>query len=569
MDFACIWERFPIEYSNNSHQLVSKYENSSINCKESYEKHPILRKISNLLVSGVTQNAAIATWKHYKYETVKLACYRARYGDLNLLNTRDQVEEHFKKYGRREGRSQSCEGLNINFVNKIIESFFVHGKYGKDDVEKKKFNRGVHNVVYGAVSQGSKCHREINMIDVHYQSTTMTARNMDDTIGLFRKMFFLYPNASNFVKIECETFIKDQHSLSMYLEQTLPDYWGNCGEKRLLDGEQFLYAKRGFYSISNFALQTFITKWGNNFRFKKTWSHISEEEKIGRFYNHFNIYLTCSQWEVSSYDFSSINVAYYPHLPICELHEEENVSFPQNIDIVITICRGSCSHVIRDVRWLLSRNVKVRIFAYHKCGWNFHCSSLAKFSDIYVETHVLKNVGRCDHTMSHFMFSHYKNFSDFVYFTKDTLSAWNFPRTSQHSLFYAASLYGFSCGTPLYQETTNVLRSFLPMRYSSPSVHENMSNDTTFRSMNLDSFLQEHEFDLRSKNVKSWTVCYGGIFVTKKERILHYSRSFYEKIKYTLSRGDNIIESHYMERMWAQMFAYSRMKCKSRCFICE
>ena len=107
------------------------------------------------------------------------------------------------------------------------------------------------------------------------------------------------------------------------------------------------------------------------------------------------------------------------------------------------------------------------------------------------------------------------------------------------------------------------------MRYSSPSVHENMSNDTTFSSMNLDSFLQEHEFDLRSKNVKSWTVCYGGIFVTKKERILHYSRYFYEKMKYTLSRGDNIIESHYMERLWAQMFAHSRMKCKSRCFICE
>jgi len=50
-------------------------------------------------------------------------------------------------------------------------------------------------------------------------------------------------------------------------------------------------------------------------------------------------------------------------------------------------------------------------------------------------------------------------------------------------------------------------------------------------------------------------LCLGGSFAVTRYQIYRHSLQMYENIEQSLTRGDNIIESHYAERTWAGLFS--------------
>jgi len=79
----------------------------------------------------------------------------------------------------------------------------------------------------------------------------------------------------------------------------------------------------------------------------------------------------------------------------------------------------------------------------------------------------------------------------------------------------------------------------------------------------------DHEFKSPIKDQGEWLksvhttlpqpmtqVCYGGVFVTAAKQIRKRGSKVWSSIEKSLSRGDNIQESHYAERSWAGLLAY-------------
>ena len=50
---------------------------------------------------------------------------------------------------------------------------------------------------------------------------------------------------------------------------------------------------------------------------------------------------------------------------------------------------------------------------------------------------------------------------------------------------------------------------------------------------------------------KAIPVCYGGMFAAKKKQILNQPEQVWQNVVTSLGRGNNILEGHYAERLWA------------------
>ena len=50
-------------------------------------------------------------------------------------------------------------------------------------------------------------------------------------------------------------------------------------------------------------------------------------------------------------------------------------------------------------------------------------------------------------------------------------------------------------------------------------------------------------------------VCYRGSFAVQKKQFLNHRKEAWEKMVSSLSRGDNIAEGHYSERLWASILS--------------
>jgi len=75
---------------------------------------------------------------------------------------------------------------------------------------------------------------------------------------------------------------------------------------------------------------------------------------------------------------------------------------------------------------------------------------------------------------------------------------------------------------------------------------ENFNNE---KFPNLKSFEEGIGF-VMPKAAQILPVCYGGSFAVKKGNILIQSEEVWSRVEKVLSRADNIIEGHYMERLW-------------------
>ena len=560
MNYTCYWLTNTDLHHLAYHELIDHYalygrfENRPMSCGNlNIHEKKFMRLNENLQNGNIIEVMKIMNKIDSEDSFVPLACYSMRYKDLRNFSA-NELRDHYEQFGKNEERSRSCEGFNIATIDKFRHSLITRKKVSTKSIfgVSNKF----HGVVFGALVSNAKCFRGISTIDVYFHFNIEHIQNiLEATIGLFKKMVKLYPKASHYVKIDCDTYIKDQHALATFIKDRSPLYWGGCQNTLnmlRIDGKPLSYAQGGIYSLSARVVKYVIAQAQIIDNSQAIGPGHNEDAMIGAACKRLNISLTCAGWIVSNFGFSSTSIAYHPHLPKCNMKEYGGLT-PKSIDLVITSCKGSCSHLARQIHWFTTHNMIVHVYLFEKCGVNSHCLNLANLAIASFRAIKISNVGRCDHTMAYFLQERYYSLSDIVFFVKDTLSSWNFPRTPKSSMLSIASLYGFSCATPLYKESLENMNRYLPKTYSSPSVHMHSSDDTPFLYSSWEDFLYQHNVSQRQQ----LTVCYGGSYMVRPALIHKYPKYFFQKISMSLSRGNNIVESHYMERLWADLFTDS------------
>lgn len=233
------------------------------------------------------------------------------------------------------------------------------------------------------------------------------------------------------------------------------------------------------------------------------------------------------------------------------------------------------SHCENDLSWISNFSQDFNVESVHiftKCGNSVQgAPPMAKLVR-------LPNVGRCDHSFVTYItsylegeVSHNSNYEDhIVFFLKDDMSDRNEHQHGKWNDFLfmirvASSSNGFSCG--ITQGTaggfdlssyhdTEMLLSFSRDGYE--SFHHRYNSDSAqFKSSfsNLGDFYRYiTEGDVTGLPQIS-QVCYGGVFATKVSNIVKVKMSIWRSAEHALSRGNNIEEGHFMERLWAVLLS--------------
>jgi len=197
----------------------------------------------------------------------------------------------------------------------------------------------------------------------------------------------------------------------------------------------------------------------------------------------------------------------------------------------------------------------------------------------------LPNLGRCDHTYAYYitklldktMEEYGTDVEDsIVVFLKDDISYENnlaIPPSSFESMVHlASSSNGFACDRAPDISTFNyrypdILDEYSCSAYHSPYLFtftigeyerniKGYDNDvvdfTTGKYPDLGSFYNYLDVGPMPDLVQ---VCYGGVFAASVENIKKINDNTWKKVEKALSRGNNIQEGHYMERLWAPLLS--------------
>lgn len=272
-------------------------------------------------------------------------------------------------------------------------------------------------------------------------------------------------------------------------------------------------------------------------------------------------------------------------------HLKEN--FPKldttaKIDLVVSHCDLSIDWIFKWAAPLEFRNISI----FSKCGKPVvGAPENAKIIR-------LENVGRCDHTYAYFMSKYHSETkdkgagekSDFVVFFKDNDNSHR-NHYSRHKkldeMIPLAKEFGFACheetnwvwseGTPMhpicqisYFHDWDGLGKFKVEEYSrlrrdDNSEFQSQTGGTlgeyaktmgiipykrtdSMSGSKIDEIGQSNKHDIVP-------VCYGGNFMVQSSQILSRSTAFWDRIESSLSRGNNIAEGHFMERLWGTILA--------------
>lgn len=176
----------------------------------------------------------------------------------------------------------------------------------------------------------------------------------------------------------------------------------------------------------------------------------------------------------------------------------------------------------------------------------------------------LPNVGMCDHSYAYWLarMSFRVSSVDFILFLKDTTTkpdhinraAWRYPYQSAAKSMMASALRdGFGCPVHFRPPRSDwfVGRRLRMYNQKRHVVHYNFDNNARqipwlIREMsNFGKFVDALGFDLP----EVLQVCFNGVFVTMGNKV-QQQRLLWPKVEKALSRGANIIEAHFMERLW-------------------
>ena len=226
------------------------------------------------------------------------------------------------------------------------------------------------------------------------------------------------------------------------------------------------------------------------------------------------------------------------------------------------------SHCLQPLHWLINFTKGYRIthtFIISKCG------NKIEGAPIGAKIVLLPNVGRCDHTYSFFMDQLSKTISsEYVVFLKDQRSDMNLHCDgvwrSLQGMLKIASVKGFACGMkPTVSKElgaqlsayhiSDVLKSYSMSDYVyRPELYAHMTQTEKFKSnfINLGEWV--HFLETKIPETLS-EVCYGGTFVASMHSIQSQSHNVWRNMERSLSRGSNIEEGHFAERVWAGLLS--------------
>lgn len=183
----------------------------------------------------------------------------------------------------------------------------------------------------------------------------------------------------------------------------------------------------------------------------------------------------------------------------------------------------------------------------------------------------LPNKGRCDHSYVSYILNYMEeriNPDAIIFFLKDTLP-WK-PNSFEVMLESASSARGFACGIAhkdiqrigqgsydlsLFHKTNDIMK-FSIGGYSSQRRYG--ADDTNFKSgfTNLGDFYNQTLGPLLDTTLPElMPVCYRGNFAASVSNIRKVSRKVWEALEMSLSRGNNIEEGHFAERLWGILLA--------------
>lgn len=482
----------------------------------------------------------------------------------------------------------ACDGLALGAVDAAHRALRAGDAAAAADARRLPLypSTARPRVVYGAISADGRPCLSGTVADVVVPMPAAGGLPRA-TLDLLGAMLRRHPAASYYVKIDCDTALRSAHTLSAHLEAARPDYWGSCRNTllhvRLANGSYADYAQGGLYALSaRVAPRVLRAAAALAAGELRAAAEVRENEDllVGAACAHLGVPLTCAGWMVSSFGASAPSVAYHPTMPKCRLRESHQAR-PRSADVVVAACRGDCANALRHVDALAQRGVRARAFVYEKCGPAHNCRDALARAGVQARVAALDNVGRCDHTYAHHLRRAYDDLADVVLFVKDTTSAWNHPATPPATLLALAQSYGFACGTQLYQETPASLRRYLPRSYSSPSIHHHRAAGrggapggaaVPFQTPNASwrAFAAAHGGG-DARRASTFTTCYGGVFAAQRAHARRQPRARYAALEAALSRGDNIVESHYAERLWGTLLAarYRAAGCLARCPLCQ
>jgi hypothetical protein len=254
--------------------------------------------------------------------------------------------------------------------------------------------------------------------------------------------------------------------------------------------------------------------------------------------------------------------------------ERKTAIYKKEIHLVVSHCKTDLDFIEKFTEGFKIASVHV----ISKCG---HPVNGAPHN---ATIQVLPNVGRCDHTYAYYITNvldqkllhidtQDNNGEDaVVVFLKDTRHAGanNLHQPGSWNSFYnmvqvASSRSGFACGilpgrSKEFRKYTmsayfelETLRKFRKTAYKSRAKYH--SDNVPFESA-LDSWeLFYKNLGAGSLETELVRVCFGGIFAASVQSIKRTKMEVWRAAEQSLSRGNNIQEGHYMERIWATLLA--------------
>ncbi len=252
-----------------------------------------------------------------------------------------------------------------------------------------------------------------------------------------------------------------------------------------------------------------------------------------------------------------------------------------NISIVISHCEENLDWIAGYIGGDDEYSIHITdVTIYSKCGKDIEGIQILTELTTKVTVVKLPNVGRCDHTYAYWIQEHYKsivdtnmngNEDDMVIFLKDNArNQKNF--LPINLLFSHVRETGFGCVSKpqclLVPPRFNICRegSFVPImqhrrdslwNFSLPYYNRIARDNSTLFLSEQYPVLKYWKEDMGFVTPQSETlpVCYEGSFATQKKQFLNQKLKTWRKMERSLSRGNNIIESHYAERMWASILS--------------
>lgn len=190
---------------------------------------------------------------------------------------------------------------------------------------------------------------------------------------------------------------------------------------------------------------------------------------------------------------------------------------------------------------------------------------------------ILPNLGRCDHSYAYWISNIAYNDvdkygdNDIVYFIKDNDHQFEMWRSFEDMLGLAL-INGFSCAQVIevtfrnifsleasYFHKSTLLQGFnisFHVRggqdFSKEVIEEHNVNFDSADYPNLAAYISHIGLDLPAPHCP---VCYGGAFAAKVSQLRSQNIVIWKNIESSLSRGDNIKEGHFVERLWASLLA--------------